>query len=251
MIDATSRKSSSSKPRIVAAGVPSRTPDATIGGRSSNGHRVAVRGQLALLEPLLRREARPLGRAQVELHEVRVGAAGEHVVAAVDQARRERVGVRAHLTLVVAERVAHRDLEAGGLRGDRVHQRAALHAREVGAVDLRRVLLAAEHEAGARPGERLVRRRGDEVAVRHRVRMQAGGDEAGEVRHVAHQQRTHLVGDLAEPVGLDRARIRGAAADDQLRPHLLRLREHLVVVDHASSRARRRSGGTRRASPRS
>ena len=59
-----------------------------------------------------------------------------------------------------------------------------------------------------------------------------GGDEPGEVRHVAHQHRPDLVGDLAEPVGLDRARVRGAAADDQLRPDLLRLREHLVVVDH-------------------
>ena len=36
-ICATSRKSSSSKPRIVQAGVPIRTPDATVGGRSSNG----------------------------------------------------------------------------------------------------------------------------------------------------------------------------------------------------------------------
>ena len=37
MIEATSRKSASSKPRIVAAGEPRRTPEATIGGRSSNG----------------------------------------------------------------------------------------------------------------------------------------------------------------------------------------------------------------------
>ena len=37
MIAATSRKSSSSKPRIVIAGVPIRTPEATVGGRSSNG----------------------------------------------------------------------------------------------------------------------------------------------------------------------------------------------------------------------
>ena len=50
--------------------------------------------------------------------------------------------------------------------------------------------------------------------------------------HVAEQQRAHLVGDLAEPVGLDRARVGRAAADDQLRPVLLREREHLVVVDH-------------------
>src|SRR5205085_9440416 len=37
MIVPISRKSSSSKPRIVAAGVPMRTPDATVGGRSSKG----------------------------------------------------------------------------------------------------------------------------------------------------------------------------------------------------------------------
>ena len=37
MIRPTSRKSSSSKPRIVIAGVPTRKPDATVGGRSSNG----------------------------------------------------------------------------------------------------------------------------------------------------------------------------------------------------------------------
>ena len=79
------------------------------------------------------------------------------------------------------------------------------------------MLLAAEDEAGARAGERLVRRRRDEVAVLDGVRMQAGGDEAREVRHVAEQERADLVGDLAELVRLDRARIRGAAADDQLR----------------------------------
>ena len=61
--------------------------------------------------------------------------------------------------------------------------------------------------------------------------MQAGGDEAGEVRHVAEQQRADLVGDLPELVGLDGARIGGPAADDQLRPVLLREAEHLVVVD--------------------
>ena len=52
------------------------------------------------------------------------------------------------------------------------------------------------------------------------------------MRHVAQQQRADLVGDRAELVGIDDARIGGAAADDQLRPNLLRLREHVVVVDH-------------------
>ena len=49
--------------------------------------------------------------------------------------------------------------------------------------------------------------------------------------HVAEQQRIDLVGDLAEAVGLDRAGVGGAAADDQPRPVLLCEREDLVVVD--------------------
>ena len=163
---------------------------------------------------------------------MRVGAAGEDVEAVRHQLVRERVGVRAHLLLVGAERLGGGDLEARRLRRDHVHQRPALHPREDGAVDRLRVLLAAEDEARARAGERLVRRRGDDVAVLDRVRMQAGRDEAGEVGHVAHQQRVDLVRDLAELGRVDRARIRGAAADDQLRPVLLRELEHLVVVDH-------------------
>ena len=75
---------------------------------------------------------------------------GEHVEAAVDELVGERVGVRAHLPLVVAERLGRRDPEAGRLRGDRVHERAALHPGEDGAVERLRVLLAAEDEAGAR-----------------------------------------------------------------------------------------------------
>ena len=52
----------------------------------------------------------------------------------------------------------------------------------------------------------------------HRVRMQPCSDEAGEVSHVAEQVRAHLVGDLTESRGLDRAWVRRAAADDELRP---------------------------------
>ena len=95
--------------------------------------------------------------------------------------------------------------------------------------------------------KRLVRGRGDEVRVRHRARVEARGDEAGEVGHVGHQQRADLVGDLAEPVGLDRARVGGDAADDQLRPSPPSPSRAPRRSRRSSSRARRRSGGTRRA----
>jgi hypothetical protein len=164
---------------------------------------------------------------------VRIGAAGEDVEAAVEERLGERVGVRADLPLVVAKRLGARDPEAGRLGGDRVQQRPALHAGEVRAVDGLCVLLLAEDEAGPRPGQRLVRRRRDEVGVRHRVRVQPGGDEPGEVGHVGEKERADLVRDLAELVRLDGARVGRAARDDQLRPVLLREPQHLVVVhDH-------------------
>ena len=193
---------------------------------------VAVDGDLHLVQPLLRVLARPFGVAEVDLHQVRVGAAREDLQPALLQRLGEHVGVPADLRLVLAERFRPRDLEARRLRRDRVLERPALHPGEDGTVDGLRVLLAAEDEPGARPGERLVRRRGDEVAVLDGIRVQPRRDESREVRHVAVEQRADLVGDLAELVRLDGARIRGAAADDQLRQVLLRQREHLVVVDH-------------------
>ena len=162
---------------------------------------------------------------------MRVGASGEDVETALLQRLRERIGVRADLPLVVAEGLRGGDPEAGRLRGDDVVQRAALHPGEHRAVDCLRMLLAAEHEPRARSGQRLVRGRGDEVAVLDRVRVQVGRDQPGEVGHVAQEQRADLVGDLAEPPRLDRPRIRGAAADDELRAMLLRQRENVVVVD--------------------
>ena len=57
-----------------------------------------------------------------------------------------------------------------------------------------------------------------------------GGDEPGEVRHVAPEQRADLVGDPAEHRRVDRAGVRGAAAEDELRPVLAREREHLLLL---------------------
>ena len=89
---------------------------------------------------------------------MRVGAAGEDVEPALLERRGERVGVRADLALVLAERVGAGDPEAGRLGGDRVHERATLHPGEDRAVDRLRVLLLAQDEPGARSRQRLVRR---------------------------------------------------------------------------------------------
>jgi len=52
------------------------------------------------------------------------------------------------------------------------------------------------------------------------------------VGHVAEEQSVDLVGDLPEPIGLDRTGVGRAAADDQLRPMLLGELEDFVVIDH-------------------
>ena len=115
-LDDDPRRPRGSRPRRSRASSPPacrvRTPEATVGGRSSKGTVFRLTVMLHLGEPLLGVLARPLGRAQVELDEVRVGAAGEHVEPALLQPVRERVGVRAHLPLVVAEGLGHRDLRS-------------------------------------------------------------------------------------------------------------------------------------------
>ena len=63
-----------------------------------------------------------------------------------------------------------------------------------------------------------------------RGRMLPGGDQSGDVSDVGHEYGVHLVGDLAEPVELDSARICGRAADDDLGSMLPGKAAHLVVV---------------------
>ena len=163
----------------------------------------------------------------------------------------ERVRVVADLLLVVAERVGRGDAEARRLRGDRVHQRAALQAGEDRAVDRLRVLLAAEDEAGARAGERLVRRRGDEVAVLDRVRAGARRRRARRSapcrRAAARRPRRRSSGTpTSRPcAGRRSRRRRSASAGAPSRAGAPRRSRR------GSSRGRRRSGRSCRGGPRS
>ena len=89
-------------------------------------------------------------------------------------------------------------MERHRLGRDGVFERTALEPGEHGAVDRRRVFFAAQDAATAWPAQRLVRGERDDVAVGHRVRVRAPGDQPGDVRRVEHQQRTDLVGDRAQ-----------------------------------------------------
>ena len=207
-------------------------------------HGVAVDRHQHVVQPLLHVLAGELAVAQVELHEMGVGASRQELAALRRHALGERRGVGLDRTLVVAVGLRHRDREADRLGGGDVAERPALQAREDGAVDALRELLAAQDEPGARAGQRLVRGRADDVGRLDRVLMQPCGDEAREVRHIDHEQRPGLVGDLPERARVDLAGIGGAARDDQLGPVLERQRAHLVEVDAARPRGAPSSRGT-------
>ena len=147
-----------------------------------------------------------------------VGAAGDDVEAGAPSVSASALGVLDDVLRVDLEVGAQRLAEGDRLGGDHMHQRPALQAREDRRVDLLGdVLVVGEDQAAARPAQRLVRRRGDDMGVRDRRGMDAAGDQPGEMRHVDHQVGADRIGDLAEAAEVPDARIGGAAGDDQLR----------------------------------
>ena len=113
----------------------------------------------------------------------------------------------------------------------------ALHAREERAVEVLRELLAAEHESAARPAERLVRGRGHDVGMRHRIRVRPGRHQTGDVRHVDHEEGPDGASHRGDPLEVDHARVGARAHHDHL--GLVRVREtlELLVVDPQIGRA--------------
>ena len=160
------RISGSMKPRVLTAGEPTRSPLATLKEASSNGTTLRLAVMLTLLEEVLALEAVEAGAAQVDEREVHVRAAGDEAQAALGERLGQHGAVLHDLALQPVELLALGDAQAHRLGGDDVHQRAALHAGEHGAVDGLGVLGAAHDEAGARAGEGLVRGARDDVAVR-------------------------------------------------------------------------------------
>ena len=112
-----------------------------------------------------------------------------------------------------------------------MHERAALRAGENGAVDLFGELVPAEDDRAARAAQRLVRRAGDDIGIRHRARVHARGDKAADVRHVDHQVRADGIGNSAKARKVDHARIGARPGDDELRADLLGHTRERVVVD--------------------
>jgi hypothetical protein len=81
-----------------------------------------------------------------------------------------------------------------------------------------------------------LRRRRDDVGDRDGVRIDPGGDEPCNVRHVDEEVRADRIGDAPEARPVDHPGVRREARDDELRPMLGGEALDLVVVDLAGIR---------------
>src|SRR5438128_2319356 len=80
---------------------------------------------------------------------------------------------------------------------------AAVRGAEDRRVERLQVLGLGEDEPTGGPAQRLVRGGRDDIGDVNGRRIQAGGDEPGIVRHVHHEARARLVGDVAEFLPVD------------------------------------------------
>ena len=143
--------SATPKPRVVAAGLPSRMPEVTVGFSGSNGMPFLLQVMPARSRLCFGRLAGQSLRPQIDQDEVGVGAAGDQVQAGLDHRRGERLGVVDHLAGVGLEVGAQRLAERDRLGGDDVHQRTALDAGEHRGVDpLPERLVVGQDQAAAR-----------------------------------------------------------------------------------------------------
>ena len=72
---------------------------------------------------------------------------------------------------------------------------------------------------------------GDDISIRHRVHVAAARNKTRNVRHIDHEVRAACIGNLAEFLKIDRARVCTCAGDDELRFKFARLLHELIVID--------------------
>ena len=138
---------------------------------------------------------------------MRLGTATDDTQTALDQRLGQRIGIFQHLLLIRFEGRLQRLMESHRLGCDHMHQRATLQAGENRAVDfLGNLFIIHQNDAAARSAQTLVRGRGHDMGMRHRVGIRTTGDQARVVRHIHQQIGTDVFGDFRKtrPVDLQR-----------------------------------------------
>src|SRR4051794_15307807 len=103
-----------------------------------------------MIETFLRLFAVEVLRPQVDQHEMILRPAGHDAVTVLRDARGESLRVNHDLSLVITEPGLQSFVKTNGFCRDHVHERATLHARKDGRVDLLCELLLAHDDAATR-----------------------------------------------------------------------------------------------------
>mmetsp|Transcript_12048 Transcript_12048/g.32438 ORF Transcript_12048/g.32438 Transcript_12048/m.32438 type:complete len:327 (-) Transcript_12048:476-1456(-) len=201
---------------------------------------VLVERDVNQIAKLLHFGARQAGRTQVPQYKMVVGATRDEPVAELDELIGHGGSVCTDLLGIGAEFGRVRLLQCNAERGDRIVVRSALNARKHclanARLEIEPFTATVEDHSLARTTQRLVRRRGHDVRIFKRRRVLASGNEARDVRHVAHEQAANAVGDGAKAREVPVARIRGRAANQHFGAEELREFLQFVVVQIASIR---------------
>ena len=169
--------------------------------------------------------------AQIDQHHMAFGAAADDAQAALGQGLCHHFGVFQHLLLVGFELWLQRFFKCNRFSGDDMHQRAALQAREDGAVDGFLVLSLHQNNAAAWAAQAFVRGAGYDVSVRHRIRVDARSNQARVMRHVDHEDRANIFGHFGKAFKINAQAVSRGTSDDEFRLAFVRFAFHRVVVD--------------------
>eukprot|EP00162_Nutomonas_longa_P021989 comp4956_c0_seq1/m.3941 comp4956_c0_seq1/g.3941 ORF comp4956_c0_seq1/g.3941 comp4956_c0_seq1/m.3941 type:complete len:487 (+) comp4956_c0_seq1:26-1486(+) len=178
--------------------------------------------------------AREPDRAQIPQNQMVVRAARADAVAMGHKPSAQRADVLDDLLLVLLELGCGRLQQRRGHARNLVVVRPTLQRREHGVVDSVHKLLFGKDETRARPAQRLVCGRRDNVAVCKRRVEQLRRDKTRVVRHVACQNRAHFVRNRAEARIVEIARVRRVPCHDQIRLEQPRVARKLVIVNQPS-----------------
>ena len=206
---------------LEAAGGEGGGADADAGGfhgfAGVVGHHVFVDDDAGGLKPEFDGGAGEVGvfAAEVDEHEVVVGAAGDEAVAAIEEFVGEGLGVFDDLAGVGFELGFEGFTEGDGLGGDDVHEGTALEAGEDGGVDFFSPVGLAHGHAAARAAEGFVGGGGDEVGEGDGGGVVAGGDKAGDVGDIGHEEGTDFFGDFGEGGPIPGAGVGAGTGDDE------------------------------------
>lgn len=206
----------------------------------ARGRRTYVESDGAVVANSLHLSSVDTLRLEIPQHEMVLSATGGEGVSILgDELVSESLSVLANLLGIGLECLSIHFLELSGDAGDLVDVRTTLQTRKHGIGDLGfevAFILAVEDHTSARSAEGLVCGGGHDVAVGEGTHGFSGGNEAGDVGHVHHEEGAILISNGAVLDVVPLARVGRASADDECGLEQRRLRLQGLVVDDPSDR---------------